>query len=239
MNHITNPNVVEFLDGYHRSLTGDMAVWRERAEADKIPIILRETEDLLAVILSLKKPMRILEVGTAVGYSACFFAQYCRQAKVVSIEIEEETAELARREVEKRGLAERVEIISGDAAQVINKFCEDWEDSTFKGLETEEDSDFPRSNFDFFFIDGAKSQYDEFLYQARPILADEAIIICDNILQGGMTADASYDSDKRYRTSIRRMRTFMDGLSSRGDLDVRFTSAGDGLAICRLKKEID
>lgn len=238
MNHITNPKVVEFLNDYHSSLTSDMAMWREKAEADKIPIILRETEDLLAIILSLKRPIRILEVGTAVGYSACCFAQICPSATIVSIEIEEQTANIAREEIAKRGLSDRIEVICGDAADVIRGFCEDWEDEQFASREQgiANDSDFKYHDFDFMFVDAAKSQYDEFLYEARPILADDALIICDNLLQGGMTADNIYDSDKRYRTSIRRMRTFMDGLKSRGDLEVRFTSAGDGLAICRLKK---
>lgn len=251
MNHITNPKILEFMDSYHSSLNQDMAAWRAEAEAENIPIILKETEDLLAVVLSLKKPKRILEVGTAVGYSACFFAQVCHQAKLVTIEIEQERVDQARREISKRGLEDRIQVIHGDASQVISLFCDQWEEDMSRegqgltqGLDQEQEEagdpsaeDFPHYGFDLLFLDAAKSHYDEFMHEAMPILADDALIICDNILQGGMTADESYDPKKRHRTSIRRMRTFMDSLCQRQDLEVRFTAAGDGLAFCRLKKK--
>ena len=142
-----------------------------------------------------QKTQKILEIGAAVGYSACCFAEGC-DCRVVTIESSPQAFEIARNNIENMGFSDRVTVLSGDAREVLVKLAEEAEEAA-NGRSGGE-------AFDVVFIDAAKSHYKAFWDLAMPLCNDEAMIICDNVLMKGMTASDEYDPGKKYKTSIRK-----------------------------------
>ena len=214
--NITNEIISAYIDNFYVNENRDLEELREFAERQNVPIILKDTEKLLKVIMRLKQPARVLEIGTAVGYSSCVFADCCG-CKVLTIESDEESAETARANIENLGFQDLVEVFTGDAREVLET------------LSVED-------GFDILFIDAAKSHYREFWDLAMPFMKEESMVICDNVLMRGMTASDEYDERGRYRTSIKRMREFIDYIN---DLDYAETAVfpvGDGVSISLIDK---
>ena len=214
--NITNEIISAYIDNLYVNENRDLEELREFAERQNVPIILKDTEKLLKVIMRLKQPARVLEIGTAVGYSSCVFADCCG-CKVLTIESDEESAETARANIENLGFQDLVEVFTGDAREVLET------------LSVED-------GFDILFIDAAKSHYREFWDLAMPFMKEESMVICDNVLMRGMTASDEYDERGRYRTSIKRMREFIDYIN---DLDYAETAVfpvGDGVSISLIDK---
>ena len=213
----------EFIDGYYRAPYDELAGLREANEADGVPLILRETEGILRLILDLVRPRRILELGTAHGYSALFFAESCPDASVTTIDRNPGMIEFAKENFASYPGGERIDFRTGDALEVLADISE----------ETAGSGD----RFDFVFIDAAKSHYREFLEICEKICTDDAFIVCDNILMKGWLIDCEGSEAKRHRTSIKYMRRFLDYINEREDLDVTLLSGGDGLAVIRKKND--
>ena len=214
--NITNEIISAYIDNLYVNENRDLEELREFAERQNVPIILKDTEKLLKVIMRLKQPARVLEIGTAVGYSSCVFADCCG-CKVLTIESDEESAETARANIENLGFQDLVEVFTGDAREVLET------------LSVED-------GFDILFIDAAKSHYREFWDLAMPFMKEESMVICDNVLMRGMTASDEYDERGRHRTSIKRMREFIDYIN---DLDYAETAVfpvGDGVSISLIDK---
>ena len=214
--NITNEIISAYIDNFYVNENRDLEELREFAERQNVPIILKDTEKLLKVIMRLKQPARVLEIGTAVGYSSCVFADCCG-CKVLTIESDEESAETARANIENLGFQDLVEVFTGDAREVLET------------LSVED-------GFDILFIDAAKSHYREFWDLAMPFMKEESMVICDNVLMRGMTASDEYDERGRHRTSIKRMREFIDYIN---DLDYAETAVfpvGDGVSISLIDK---
>jgi predicted O-methyltransferase YrrM len=136
---------------------------------------------------------------------------------VLTIESDEESAETARANIENLGFQDLVEVFTGDAREVLET------------LSVED-------GFDILFIDAAKSHYREFWDLAMPFMKEESMVICDNVLMRGMTASDEYDERGRHRTSIKRMREFIDYIN---DLDYAETAVfpvGDGVSISLIDK---
>ena len=185
--NITNGIITAFINTFYKNDNKDLQELRAFAEAQHVPIILRDTEGLLMNLLRIKKPQRILEIGAAVGYSACCFAEGCG-CQVVTIESNPETFEIAKNNIENMGFSDRVEVRSGDARDVLVQMAEE-----------EAAKDDPEGGFDVVFIDAAKSHYKAFWDLALPLCNDDAMIICDNVLMKGMTASDEYDPGKNIR----------------------------------------
>ena len=218
--NITNDIVTEYINGFYEPLTEDLARLRGEAEADGVPIILKETESFLRTFLGITKPKRLLEIGCAVGYSAMFFAELTG-AVVCTVEKSPEIAEIAAENVKKLGYANRVKVFPGDGEDVINELRENGE-----------------AAFDLVFIDAAKSHYKRFLESALPLCKSETVIISDNVLFRGRVADDSYDPGGKYKTNIRKMREFLDFIHEEPRFDSSVIAVGDGLAITRLNKRL-
>ena len=124
-----------------------MTALRKEAEENHVPIILRDTEDLLESLVLLKKPIKILEIGAAVGYSSSFFASLDDNIKVTTIEADKGTYEIAKANIKKLGYEDRITLLYGDAREVLAK------------LEDDNDKD-----YDLVFIDAAKSHYKAFFF---------------------------------------------------------------------------
>ena len=217
--NITNKVVTEYINGFYKERATALCELRKEAEANHVPIILRDTEDLLESLVLLKKPTKILEIGAAVGYSSSFFASLDENIKVTTIEADEKTYETAKSNIKKLGYEDRITILFGDAREVLENLAEN------------NDKD-----YDLVFIDAAKSHYKAFWDLSMPILKDDALVICDNILMKGMTASDEFDVKKKYKTSIRKMRDFLDYINSLDYAKTTTLSVGDGITISVLNK---
>ena len=215
----------EFVDSHHKALDDDLAELRRSNESESVPLILAETEEILSLLIDLTKPYKILELGTAHGYSALFFAKKRPEARITTIERNPAMIVYAEAEFAKRKEGERIDMRIGDAGEILSGLVDELKDAH----ECEK--------FDFVFIDAAKSHYKEFLEQAEKICTKDALIVCDNILLKGWIIEADGDAAKRHRTSIKYMKQFLDYLVERDDLDVSILTGGDGLAVIRFKNE--
>lgn len=217
MKNITNEKVSEYLDKFYKPLSEGLFEMRQYGESNHIPIILRDTESFLSYLLGQTKPKKILEIGTAIGYSAIFFAKICPDAEITTIEKSYEMSLVANDNIAKEGLSNRIEVLVGDGEEVINS------------LES--------NDYDLVFIDAAKSHYRRFFEAALQHVKKDATILSDNILQRGMTASNDFDKYEKHKTSIRNMREYLDFLHNFTEGETCYMAIGDGLAITKLKEK--
>jgi predicted O-methyltransferase YrrM len=187
-----------------------------------VPLILKETESFLSLLLELTQPQHILEIGTAYGYSALFFAKKRPDARITTIDRNEHMIPVASENFASRQEGSRIDFRIGDADKVLDEMIEEHQSGVNPEL------------FDFIFIDAGKSHYREFFDRAEKLASPGALIVCDNILMHGWTVDRSYQGAKRHRTNVKYMRMFIDYINEREDLTVSLLSSGDGLAVIRL-----
>ena len=222
MSNITNDKVTEFINGYYTPLTEELAALRGSAEDRNIPIILRDTETLLLNIIRMIRPNRILEIGTAVGYSAACFAMAMGDGRVISIERDDAMYEEAVENLDALGLAERVHVLKGDAIDRMEKLAVKMHT---EGLPP----------YDFVFIDAGKSHYKEFWDTAMKLTRKGSVIVCDNVLFRARTVSDEYDPQGKYKTNTKKMREFVDFLMNFEDAFTSLVPVGDGLTISLLK----
>jgi predicted O-methyltransferase YrrM len=220
--NITNDIITSYIDTLYKGGDQDMVVLREFAEANHVPIILKDTEGLLLNLFKIKKPSRILEIGAAIGYSSCTFARAC-DCHVTTIEADEETYHVAQTNIKNLGCDDKVDILLGDAREVLSELSH---------KVTAEESQL----YDIVFIDAAKSHYRAFWDLSLPLCKDDAIIVCDNVLMKGMTASDEYDPKRKYKTSIRKMREFIDYITNLDYADTCVIPVGDGISISCINK---
>ena len=185
---------------------------REDAEARGIPIIREASESLIRVLLALKKPRRVLELGTAVGYSALFMA-LSGAGSIVTVEQDEGRLSEALGNISRAGLSERICCVKADAGAYLRELSEAGE------------------GFDFIFLDAAKGQYLNWLPDLKTVLLPGGILLSDNVLQDGTVAESRYTAPRRDRTTHRRMREFLTGISRDPELTTAVVPSGDGMSI--------
>lgn len=184
---------------------------KEKALEDHIPIILDDTLEVVGKILEDKKPDRILEIGTAVGYSAIRFSKYLSDNGYIdTIERDEERISEAKQNIKDLNLEEKIHIYEGDALEVL---------PTLTGP------------YDVVFIDAAKGKYPVFLSEALRMLASHGIIVADNVLYKGYVM-SDYNKHKQ-RTAVRGLREFLKELTENENLTTEILEVGDGLAISK------
>ena len=217
--NIINEKVTQYIDGKYQSLSCAIDDIRLSAEARKIPIILRDTETMLMALVMSIKPERILEIGTAVGYSAACFAEVCPEAEITTIESRDIHCEEARKNLRRLGFADRVTVIEGDARDVLKDMAD-----------TEEEK------YDFVFIDAAKNHYREYWDQIMKLVKPDSVIVSDNVLLDGVTVSDEYLTTRRDRTSMMRMREYLDYITDADGVYTSVLPVGDGLAVSVLKR---
>lgn len=184
---------------------------KEKALEDHIPIIMDDTLEVVGKILEDKKPDRILEIGTAVGYSAIRFSKYLSDNGYIdTIERDEEKISEAKQNIKDLNLEEKIHIYEGDALEVL---------PTLTGP------------YDVVFIDAAKGKYPIFLSEALRMLASHGIIVADNVLYKGYVM-SDYNKHKQ-RTAVRGLREFLKELTENENLTTEILEVGDGLAISK------
>lgn len=211
---ISNPRVTSYINNLYKPLTEQLGKLREQSETRLIPIILRDTETFIMNLLRMKRPARILEIGTAVGYSASCMAHVLPDCHITTIEVSEKAAEEARDNIKRLGYEDQIEVLCGPAQEVLEH------------LEPE---------YDFVFIDAAKSHYRTFWDKSVTVCSRNAVIICDNIFMKGKTVMDRMEIVRRYRTSHGKMRSFLEFITETEDADTSLLPIGDGIAFSVLK----
>ena len=187
---------------------------KKRALEDHIPIIMDDTLEVIAETLKENKPKKILEIGTAVGYSAICFSKYLLDdGKIDTIERDEERVKEAKQNIKDMNLEHVINIYEGDAVEI---------------LPTLEDK------YDMVFIDAAKGKYPFFLEQALRLLNENGIIFADNILYKGYVM-SDYNKHKQ-RTAVRNLREYIKEVTENPNIETEILEVGDGLAISRIKQ---
>ena len=183
----------------------------QKAKADRVPIIRREMQSFLKMFLAVQKPERILEVGTAVGFSAILMAEYGRpDARITTIENYEKRFSTAEKNFRESGYADRITFLKGDAAEIL------------KALE---------GPYDLIFMDAAKGQYLHFLPETLRLLGPGGVLISDNVLQDGDVIESRFAVERRNRTIHKRMREYLYELKHDPGLRTSIIPLGDGITV--------
>ena len=186
---------------------------KEKALQEKIPIIMDDTLEIIEKTLINRKLKYILEIGTAVGYSAICFSKFLsNEGRIDTIERDIERVKEAKINIRKMNLESIINIYEGDAVEILPTL---------------------QDKYDVVFIDAAKGKYPFFLQQAMRLLDKDGIIFADNILYKGYVL-SDYNKHKQ-RTAVRNLREYIKKANENPDLDTEILEVGDGLAISRLK----
>ena len=190
-----------------------------QAKKERVPIIRREMQSFLKVLLQIKKPARILEVGTAVGFSALLMAKYTPQeTKITTIEKYEKRIPIAKANFQVAGMEERITLLEGDALEILSRM---------------------QQTFDFIFMDAAKGQYIHFYPEVMRLLEPDGILVSDNVLQEGDLIESHFAVERRNRTIYKRMRDYLYILKHDERLETSILPVGDGAAVSIRKKDIE
>lgn len=208
---IVDERMLTFINSLDRGLTPFLEDLREKAEKDEVPIIRRNMQSFLRTWLTITKPTAILEIGTAVGFSAILMASYGDPtAKITTIEDFDRRIPVARENFRKSGYEDRITLLEGDAAEILPKL---------------------EGPYDFIFLDAAKGQYIRFLPEIRRMMRSGSVLIADNVLQGGDIIESHYIVERRNRTIYRRMREFLRAIEDDEGLESSVLPVGDGISI--------
>lgn len=204
--------VSSFIKSYIHDDEGLLGEIYSSAVADAVPVIRPETRELLRTQLLLTRPKRILEIGTAVGYSSLFMAGCLSDdARITTIELDADRAALAQENICRMGREDMITVLKGDAADVLKTL--------------------PDAEYDFAFVDAAKGQYIFYLPDVLRLVKQGGLIISDNVLQDGEVLESHFTVTKRDRTIHDRMREYLYELCNNDCLDTAILSVGDGVAL--------
>jgi len=216
INSIVNDRVSSFIRSFYPDDEGFLRELYASAKERRIPVIREDTRELFRLLLSMKKPGRILEIGTAVGYSALLMHSCCPKASITTMELDPERISEAKANFEKCGvLAETEEggkilLMEGDAAELLK---------SLDGV------------YDFIFVDAAKAQYPVYLQELLRLSESGTVILSDNVLQEGNIMESHFSVEKRDRTIHDRMREYLFKITHTEGLTTSILPVGDGVAV--------
>lgn len=181
------------------------------AKRTQVPVIRKEMQSLIRTLLVMNKPKRILEVGTAIGFSALFMSEFMPEdGSITTIEKYEKRIPLARENFKRFHKEDRITLLEGDAGEILKEL-----DGTF----------------DFIFMDAAKGQYIHFLPDVLRLLSPSGVLLSDNVLQDGNIIESKYAVTRRDRTIHKRMREYLYTLKNHEQLETAILTLGDGVAL--------
>ena len=190
----------------------------QEALRDRVPIIRKEMQSFLKVLLMIKRPMRILEVGAAVGFSSILMSEYMPEGgHITTIENYDKRIPIARANFKRAGKEEQIDLIEGDALEVMH------------GLE---------GPYDLIFVDAAKGQYIHYLPEVMRLLGTEGVLVSDNVLQEGDIIESRFAVERRNRTIHSRMREYLYELKHHDQLQTSIIPLGDGVALSVKRRDI-
>ncbi len=207
---IVYPYITDFIRAGIPPHSGILKELEEEAAREEIPVVQPETARLLSVLCEIKRPKHVLEVGCAIGYSALLMAQKLdKDGSILTLEWDAETAERARRNIERAGESSRITVRCCDAKEAVPALT---------------------GEYDLIFLDGPKAHYIHMLNDCIRLLTKGGILIADNVLYKGMTADDEHVI-RRKITIVKRLRHFIAAQMQRGELECVLLPLGDGVTV--------
>ncbi|MDO5403606.1 MAG: O-methyltransferase [Eubacteriales bacterium] len=208
---IVNERVVAYINSLDRGNSEICNTIEKEAIGDNVPIIRKEMGNLLKVLLALKQPAKILEVGTAVGYSSILMSENMpKDCHITTIENYDKRISAAKENFKRAGKEQKITLLEGDAAEILK---------TLDG------------NYDFIFMDAAKGQYVSFLPEILRLMPAGGLLISDNVLQEGDIVESRYGVTRRNRTIHTRMREYIYMLTHSEELITSVVPIGDGITL--------
>ena len=208
---IINEDLLHYLRTEQKQLTGSLGDLEALAHENGVPVIPHETVVFLQFLLKQKQPKRVLEIGTAIGFSASLMAESLgKEANITTIDRFPVMIEKAKANFEKLGLADQVTLLEGDAADIL---------STLEGP------------YDFIFMDSAKSKYIAFLPECLRLLSDDGILMVDDIFQAGTVLQPIEDIPRKNRAIHRHLNEFLEVVTTSPELTSTLLPLGDGVAL--------
>ena len=217
MKYFTDDYISRYIRLIQPKYDGVLGEIQEEALEEEIPIVPHETARFLSTLLTIKKPKEILEIGTAVAFSAGLMSRYLQEGgHVTTIDRYKYMLNIAKKNIKRMGLEEKINIIEDDAANVLPKLS---------------------GPYDFIFLDAAKAQYIQFLPELLRLMPIGGILVADDVLQGGNIAKSRFSLPRRQRTIHKRMRNFLWDISHLDCLESSIIPIGDGIVMCTKIKE--
>lgn len=208
---IVDERMTTYINSLDEGHTEFLEALERKAKEDFVPVIRREMQSFMKFLMAAYKPKRILEVGTAIGFSALLMCEYNPvPCEIITIENYEKRIPIALENFKRAGREKQIQLLSGDAAEVL------------KTLE---------EPFDFIFMDAAKGQYLRFLPDVLRLLKSGGILVSDNVLQEGDLIESRFAVERRNRTIYKRMREYLYELKHNEALVTSLIPLGDGVAI--------
>ena len=214
---IVDERIVTFINSLDTRNSEILETIEKEALASSVPIIRREMQSFLKTLLLIQKPMRILEVGTAVGFSALLMSECAPEGcRITTIENYEKRIPTALENFRRAGKEEKITLIEGDAAEVLK---------TLEGP------------YDFIFMDAAKGQYIHYLPEVLRLLPEGGVLVSDNVMQDGEVIESRFAVERRNRTIHARMREYLYELKHNDALVTSIIPLGDGAAVSVKRSE--
>ena len=208
---IVDERIVTFINSLETENSEILEAVEQEALSTYVPIIRKEMQSFLKVLLMIQKPMCILEVGTAVGFSALLMSEYAPEGcEIITIEKYEKRIPIARENFRRAGKEQQITLLEGDASEVL------------KDLD---------QSFDFIFMDAAKGQYLAWLPKLMELMPPGALLVSDNVLQDGDVVQSRFAVERRNRTIHARMREYLYELKHNSALETSILPVGDGVAL--------
>ena len=212
---IVDLNITEYIRSLMKEEKNDLSHIESEARVNHVPIVKPETKELLRTLVLLKKPMKILEVGAAVGFSSLYMNSYQPEGgTIITIERNEKRIKKAKENIKNQGKEEQITLLEGDAIEIL------------KGLD---------GSFDLIFVDAAKGQYIHFLPDVLRLLAPDGLLFSDNVLQDGDVLESRFAVTRRNRTIHSRMREYLTMLTHTPELTTSVIPIGDGVTLTMKK----
>jgi predicted O-methyltransferase YrrM len=214
---IVDERMKAYINSLDSGNTPILEIIEQEAIDTYVPIIRKETQSLLKVLLAMKNPSNILEVGTAVGFSAILMGEHTRkECKITTIEKFEKRIPIAKENFRRANMEDKITLLEGDALEVMENL---------------------KGPYDLIFMDAAKGQYINFLPEVKRLLASGGTLISDNVLQDGDIIESRYAVTRRNRTIHSRMREYLYELTHSEDFVTTILPIGDGVTISVLNKK--
>ncbi len=208
---IVDERMVTFIHSLETENSEILETIEKEALETYVPIIRKEMQSFLKVLLLMKKPKRILEVGTAVGFSAILMSEYTPEdCHITTIEKYEKRIPIAKENFKRAGKADKITLLEGDAMEIL------------KNLE---------GSYDFIFMDAAKGQYIYYMPEVVRLLEKDGVFVSDNVLQDGDIIESRFAVERRNRTIHGRMREYLYELKHHELLETAIIPLGDGVAL--------
>lgn len=208
---IINEDILHYLRTEQKQLTGSLGELEELAHENGVPVIPHETVVFLQFLLKQKQPKNVLEIGTAIGFSASLMAETLGEdAKITTIDRFPVMIEKAKKNFEKLGLTDQVTLLEGDAADLL---------SSLEGP------------YDFIFMDSAKSKYITFLPECLRLLSDDGVLMVDDVFQAGTVLQPIEEIPRKNRSIHRHLNEFLEEITKSSELTSTLLPLGDGVAL--------